>query len=168
VHASWRAYALATLATFCLALLVTRRLPSRHWSVHHAFPGHGRNPRFSGAAARSAFFLLASGCLLGLSVLSNATFVLIALAGLLCFFPWSRLAIVRDHFMSACSSMWIGIAASIVIGWDASDVMFFPVAAWLFWMCAFIALVSRAGYARRAGNASGPMVPQPGQGPASN
>lgn len=166
VQASWRGHALASAAGLGLVLHSARPLLRFRPSAGDPADSTADRPRGrSGGDAGPVLFLLATGCLLGLSALGGSTLALLAVAACLSFFPWWRLALCRHSSMTAGSIMLAAATATVSTGWEAASLMFLPFAGWVFWMCAAMALLVRARKAKRAACAVSPL-PHPPEAPS--
>ena len=102
------------------------------------------------ALASGSLVLLAMGGILGVLVANGSLFLLGVLAAPLGFMPWARMPFSR-HFPAASFGIaGGGFASAVLIRFHAIDIMFLPLAAWVFWLCAFCCLVLRAEQSRRA------------------
>ena len=105
---------------------------------------------FRGADAGWALFLFVLGGMLGVFMLQDGTFALGLVATGLAFVPWSRVRFCRAHFCAACTAIWVGIVSIIVLDFRSLSLMFLPLASWILWTCASIALCWRLAQLSRA------------------
>lgn len=89
-------------------------------------------------------FLFLLGAVLGLLILMGFMVLLGLVVACLSFAPWSRLAFSRQHFALCCSATLTGLIFPIAVGHRSVDLMFLPLACWVFWLCACCALLVQA------------------------
>lgn len=104
----------------------------------------------SGRVGASCALLYVLAAILGTLVLNGSLAVLGAAIVSLTFAPWARLPFSRNHFAISCVIAISGLASVIAIGHRSVNVMFLPLAAWAFWLCACCVLLLSAERLRRA------------------
>jgi len=151
VGAGLRAQGMAALCGLWLGYLSMRRprigrpdlLPSDTTAL--------RPDRAFGAAdAGWAVCFVVLGGALGAIVLLSQTVVLGVAAIGLSFFPLSRVHFCRNHFFVACTAVWTGLLSIPALGYRLIAPMFLPVASWILWFSAGVALLARIERMTRA------------------
>lgn len=123
---------------------IGRRDLSRH--EHAARQRHG----FRTADAGRVLVLLLVGAILGMLVLRAGTVALGIAAVGLSFAPWQRVDFCRKHFLLASTTMLTGMLSVMAVGYRSILPMFLPIACWIFWASAGIALLWRIEKLSRA------------------
>lgn len=136
IGASVLAHVIALFIGMGMVAFAVRRTPSNTVSLPDG-PGQVSNAPFAPSAPAWALVLLALGAVLGILMLSSSIFFLGVFASMLCFFPWARIPLCRRHLLLACLAVWIGTASVLVLQRDDCELMFFPLATWIFWTCSF-------------------------------
>lgn len=136
----------AHLAVAALGLVVSAWPAARARSgrlARAAQPGGpaGESP---GPAVAAALLLLAGGAALGALVALGSVVLLGAGAVALMLVPWARLPLSRHRPALSCAVLACGFSPVVLNRYQAVDVMFLPLAAWVFWLCACLALIPRA------------------------
>jgi hypothetical protein len=88
--------------------------------------------------------LLAIGNVLGQLVLAGWVLPLAIFSIGLNFVPWSKVPLCRRHFFASCTLIGVAIAGTLLVAGNASaGPMKFPIASWVFWGSACVALLRK-------------------------
>jgi hypothetical protein len=142
VHARLLPHAISTLCALCLAWLAARRY-RRYRELSRITYGsvQPQGRRFTIGDAGWAILLLAVGSVLGVLVLAGWILPLSTIAIGIMFLPWRHASFHRRHFTMSCVAVLIGAAATIAVGHQKMSPIFLPIASWIFWLCACVALL---------------------------
>jgi hypothetical protein len=61
----------------------------------------------------------------------------------LTFVPWSKVPFCRSHFFSSCMLIGVGAACTLFVASNPAHPLFFPIASWVFWGSACVALLRK-------------------------
>jgi hypothetical protein len=93
------------------------------------------------STASSCLLLFAIGFAFAQLVPIVGATVLGVLAIGLSFFPWSRIPLCRRHFFASSAIICSGAAVPLLVNAGSADLFCFPIAAWVVWTAALIALL---------------------------
>lgn len=99
---------------------------------------------------RWAVLLFILGCLLGVSVLSSLTMLVLVVAGPMTVIPWAQVRFCRTHFFAACSAVWTGMLLVLAFGHALIAPFTLALASWALWSMVFVSLVVRIANMARA------------------
>lgn len=146
--ANYRAHILVAALGAVLTLWSVLPFPgSQHITAetNDSPPGESRWAAISGA-----LLLLAMGAFLG-SLIAKGSLLLLSVGAMtLNLVPWARLPLGRRHPFAACAASMCGFAAAILAQYRSIEVMFLPIASWVFWVCACIGSILRIEHSSRA------------------
>jgi hypothetical protein len=115
--------------------------------------GHSCRPSAQGAQGFNvkntgwALLLFSAGAALGMFILGESTILLGLVAMGMLFIPWSRVPFCAQRPATSCLITGVGSGAALAIGQDAISLMFLPVASWLLWACACVAVLRQVAQA---------------------
>jgi hypothetical protein len=138
------------LPALCIAAVSARRYRRDRKITGHSYPLPAQGSRSLNVKDIGwALFLLAAGGIMGISILGGSTVLLGAVAIGMSFIPWSRVPFCAGRVATSCLIIWTGAGVVLAIAHHAISLMFLPIATWVLWSCACVAVLRQVKQARR-------------------
>jgi hypothetical protein len=149
VHAGPALHIMPSVPALCIAGIPLLRYRRYRKNTGVSPLPSARGQRGLGADTGWTLLCLALGGLLGMSILGGSAFVLTIPAAGMLFVPWSRSTFHVKEPLVSCLATWLGTGAVLAIGHHQIKPMFLPIATWVLWSCACVAVLSQLAQARR-------------------